>query len=59
MNRLRAEEIAASPELRTVIYKGERVYIQNVDPTNDTARVYHLDDPGNEFEVQLVHLSEQ
>ncbi len=59
MNRLRAEEIAQSPDLKNVTYQGKQVYIQHVDEQNETARVYPLDEPHNEFDVQLSHLIEK
>ncbi|WP_096186021.1 small acid-soluble spore protein H [Evansella halocellulosilytica] len=58
MNRLRAEEIAQSPVMANVTYNGTRIYIQHVDEHNDIARVYSLDDPQNEFDVQLANLNE-
>ncbi|MDY0409684.1 H-type small acid-soluble spore protein [Virgibacillus soli] len=59
MNRMRAEEIANSPDLQHVVYNGKRVYIQNVNSESDTARVYYLDDPSNEFDAQLSNLFEK
>jgi len=58
LNRLRAEEIAASGDLKTVLYNGKAVYIQHVDEHSDVARVYYLDSPNEEFEVSLDHLKE-
>ncbi|MBS4219606.1 H-type small acid-soluble spore protein [Bacillus sp. FJAT-49711] len=59
MNRQRAAEIAESPDMKHVTYNGKPVYIQRVDDQNDIARVFHLDDPGNEFEVQVTNLIEK
>ncbi|TFB14616.1 H-type small acid-soluble spore protein [Filobacillus milosensis] len=59
MDRLRAEEIASSPKICNVQYNGKRIFIQHVEEGNDVARVYYLDDPANEFEVQLSNLREK
>lgn len=59
MNIQRAQEIAESPTLATVMYNGERIYIQHVDTDNETARIYPLDDPANEKEVPLASLQEK
>lgn len=59
MNRNRAIEISKSPNLKHVTYQGKRVYIQHVHEANDIARVYLLDDPTEEFEVQLDQLEER
>jgi small acid-soluble spore protein H (minor) len=58
MHRMRAEEIAASPEMKNVTYNGKKIYIQQVN-NNNTARIFALDDPENEFDVQLTNLFEQ
>ena len=59
MNRQRAEEIAQSADLKNVTYQGKQVYIQHVDEQNETARIYPLDEPQNEFDVQLSNLFEK
>lgn len=59
MNKQRAEEIAQSPDLKQVTYNGQMVYIQHVEGQSNTARIYILDDPTNEFEVQLTNLFEK
>ncbi|MBS4177805.1 H-type small acid-soluble spore protein [Lederbergia citrea] len=59
MNRLRAEEIAQSPDLQHVTYNGIPIYIQRVNEENETARVFALNDPQNEFDVQLTSLHEK
>ena len=58
MNRQRAEEIAQSPDLKHVTYNGTPIYIQHVDEQNHTARVFLLDNPENEFDVELSSLIE-
>ncbi|CAM4090879.1 H-type small acid-soluble spore protein [Lederbergia lenta] len=59
MNKQRAEEIAQAPNLKHVTYNGKQVYIQHVNEQSNTARIYPLDDPTNEFEVQLTNLFEK
>ncbi len=58
MNKQRAQEIAASPVMANVTYNGAPIYIQNVDEDNETARIYPLDQPESEQEVNLDSLSE-
>lgn len=59
MDKLRAKEIAESPDLKNVQYQGKRVFIQRVNEDSDTAQIYFLDDPHNEIEVQLSDLREK
>lgn len=59
MNNKRAREIMESPETINVTYNGEMIYIQNVDDTNDTARVYPLNNPEAEQDVPLRMLKEE
>ncbi|MEF3306148.1 small acid-soluble spore protein H [Paenibacillus sp. GYB003] len=58
MNKQRAMEIAASPVMAHVTCNGVPVYIQHVDESNETARIYPLDEPENEQEVPLNNLRE-
>lgn len=58
MNRNRATEITSSPEMVTVNYNGEPVYIEKVNPTKDTASVHYLSQPANSQEVALTQLVE-
>ncbi|GEN44584.1 H-type small acid-soluble spore protein [Alkalibacillus haloalkaliphilus] len=58
MDRLRAEQIAESPEMKNVQYNGQNVYIQHVND-NGTAHCYFLDEPENEFDAQLSNLREK
>ncbi|GEN34493.1 MULTISPECIES: small acid-soluble spore protein H [Aneurinibacillus] len=58
MNTQRAKEIAASPVMANVTYQGVPIYIQHVDENNETARIYPLDQPGNEQTVSLNSLIE-
>ncbi|HDX9589970.1 TPA: small acid-soluble spore protein H [Bacillus pseudomycoides] len=58
MNTQRAQQIAASPVMANVTYNGAQIYIQNVDETNETARIYSLSEPDNEQEVSVSSLIE-
>lgn len=58
MDKQRAKEIAASPVMANVTYKGTPVYIQHVNDEKDTARIYPLDFPEQEQEVPLKALKE-
>jgi len=58
MNVQRAQEIASSPILANVMHNGVPIYIQHVDASNGTARIYPLDEPENEQEVALTNLIE-
>lgn len=58
MNKQRAMEIAASPVMANVTCDGVPVYIQHVDESNETARIYPLDQPDSEQDVPLNSLIE-
>ena len=58
MNTQRAKEIAESPVMANVTYNGSRIYIQNINDSNELARIYSLDDPQNEKEVAIKDLME-
>ncbi|OEH93271.1 H-type small acid-soluble spore protein [Bacillus solimangrovi] len=58
MNIQRAKEIVESPETIEVLYNGTKIYIQNVDEKKDTARIFPLDQPSNETEVNVDQLIE-
>jgi small acid-soluble spore protein H (minor) len=58
MNKQRAQEIASSPEMANVTYNGVPIYIQHVDETSETARIYPLGQPEREEEVSINSLSE-
>jgi small acid-soluble spore protein H (minor) len=59
MNKQRAQEIAASPVMANVTFNGTPIYIQNVDESNETARIYPLSAPEKEQQVSLSNLTEQ
>lgn len=58
MNKQRAKEISESPVMKHVTYNGQQIYIQHVNEQTDMARVYPLDDPSHEFDVQVSSLQE-
>ncbi|MBS4175301.1 H-type small acid-soluble spore protein [Bacillus sp. FJAT-49736] len=58
MNKQRAQEIASSPVMAHVTHNGTTVYIQNVDDTRETARIYPIDQPEKEQEVSVNELIE-
>ncbi|MFD2043519.1 H-type small acid-soluble spore protein [Ornithinibacillus salinisoli] len=59
MHKQRAEEISQSPEMKNVVHNGKQVYIQHVNNHNETARVFHLEEPEQEFDAQLSSLFER
>ncbi|RKQ33549.1 H-type small acid-soluble spore protein [Oceanobacillus halophilus] len=59
MNKHRAQEIAQSADTIQVMYEDKPIYIQHVDENTDTARVFPLNEPEHEFEVNLSDLVEQ
>ncbi|GMK40769.1 hypothetical protein PCCS19_38250 [Paenibacillus sp. CCS19] len=54
----RAKEIADSPTMEDVTYNGVPIYIQHVDETKETARIYPLAEPEQEIEVPVRSLVE-
>lgn len=58
MNVQRAKEITASPVMANVTYNETPIYIQHVDETNETARIYPLDQPEYETQVAVDQLLE-
>ncbi|KRF54802.1 acid-soluble spore protein H [Bacillus sp. Soil745] len=59
MNAQRAEEIASSPNMVTVTYNEESIYIEHVDEQNGTATIHPLDDPNKKQSVSVNSLQEQ
>ncbi|GGL51795.1 small acid-soluble spore protein H [Sporolactobacillus putidus] len=59
MDTQRAQEIAKSPVMVNVTHNGIPIYIQHVDESTETARIYPLDNPGKEQEVSIGSLQEQ
>lgn len=58
LNTQRAEEIAQSGNMERVTHNGKAVYIQRVNEEEETARVFHLEEPQEEFDVALNQLEE-
>jgi small acid-soluble spore protein H (minor) len=58
MNKQRAKEIEASPDMIPVTYEGTPIYIQHVDDHNDTARIFPIGQPEREQDVPLNSLVE-
>lgn len=58
MDSQRAQEIAKSPNMKQVLYNGEKVYIQHVDEVKDIARIFPIDQPDVEIEVSVNQLKE-
>jgi len=58
MNKKRATEIVSSPDMVDVSYDGRPIYIENVNPTKDTASIHFLNRPEYTQEVSLTQLVE-
>ncbi|MCP3764188.1 small acid-soluble spore protein H [Domibacillus sp. A3M-37] len=58
MNKQRAQEIAASPVMVNVTFNEVPVFIQHVEESNETARIYPLNEPQKEQNVPLASLRE-
>jgi len=58
MDKRRAKEIAASPDMINVTFNGEPIYIQSVNEKNETANIYPLDQQEKKQEVSLASLKE-
>jgi small acid-soluble spore protein H (minor) len=58
MNRARAVEITDSRDMVDVTYNGRLIYIEDINPTKDTASIHYLNQPGFSQEVQLTQLTE-
>lgn len=54
----RAQEIASSPDMKHVTHQGTPVYIQHVDESAQTARIFPLSEPEQELDVPLSSLLE-
>lgn len=57
MDRQQAEKITETGQMERVTYNGEAVYIQRLDENHDTARVFYLTDPQEEFDVDISDLT--
>ena len=58
MEKQRATEISSSPIMANVTYNGQSVYIENVNISKGTARVYPLNQPESREEVPVDKLME-
>lgn len=58
MNKQRAKAISQSPVMKDVTYNGQQIYIQHVDEQTNMARIFPLDEPENEFDVNVSMLQE-
>lgn len=58
MDVQRAKEIAASPVMAHVTCDGAQVYIKRVNEQNETASIYHLEQPEVQQEVSVHSLEE-
>jgi len=58
MNIQRAEEISQSGDMKRVTYNGKSVYIKRINEHNETARIFHLEEPNDEFDIELSQLVE-
>ncbi len=58
MNAGRAKQILESPKEIEVHYRGNPIWIQQVDETGNTARIYSKNEPENEMTVNVTLLDE-
>lgn len=58
MNAARAQQIVDAPEEITVLYQDVPVWIQHVNESEGTARVYTRDNPEDEQVVPIAQLRE-
>lgn len=59
MNVNRAQQIVASTKDIDVEHNGASIWIQNVNPQAETARVYPRQNPENELTVSVNELEEK
>ncbi|MCT2537765.1 H-type small acid-soluble spore protein [Aquibacillus koreensis] len=59
MNTQRAKEIVDAASMINVTYDGTPIYIQHVNESENTARVFPVDQPENERDVPLDQLREE
>jgi len=59
MDTRRAQEIISSPSMINVTYNGNAIYIENVNPHNETANIHMLNQPEKKQQVPLSSLREQ
>lgn len=59
MNVNRAQQIISSTKDIDVEHNGASIWIQNVNPEAETARVYPRENPENEMTVRIQELLEK
>lgn len=59
MNVNRAKEISQMGEMVNVHYAGESIYIQSVNETQETARIFPINNPQAEQNVPVASLIEE
>lgn len=58
MDTKRANQILTSNKMVDVTYHGELIYIDDVNPTMETAKIHYLNRPGDRQEVSVTQLVE-
>ncbi|WP_088036705.1 H-type small acid-soluble spore protein [Evansella clarkii] len=58
MDKNRVVEILDSPDMIDVTYKGEKVFIEQVDENYEKARVFPLGEPEKHYDVEVKSLQE-
>lgn len=58
MDKKRAKEIIASPDMVEVTYNGKSIYIENVNDGNGIAKIYPINQPEKTEEVLVDNLIE-
>ncbi|MDQ0229330.1 H-type small acid-soluble spore protein [Metabacillus malikii] len=58
MDAKRAQEISSSPEMASVMYKGNQVYIEHVDQDKELATIHPLENPSKKQSVSVTNLVE-
>jgi len=59
MDAQRAQEISSSPNMTSVTYNGEPVYIEHVDQGSGKATIHPLDNKEKKQSVSVTELVEQ
>ena len=58
MDKKRSTEISKSHEMLNVNYNGNPIYIEDINPTKDSASIHFLNRPDYSQEVSLNQLDE-
>lgn len=59
MDAQRAQEIMDAAEMVSVMYQGDKVYIEHVDRNASKATVHKMDEPDQKQSVSINELMEQ